>query len=112
MYTDGNNRYHQYSSTILLFILLYFRFFLCRESLHVPEDAVKVAVILLQSLHNAVIFLINFPDVVCNGHEEFVVLIIDLIIIIPGSFCILDNLKVLACNKLLLLIFRGNSCFF
>ena len=47
MYTDGNNRYHQYSSTILLFILMYFRFFLCRESLHVPEDAVKVAVILL-----------------------------------------------------------------
>ena len=80
------------------------------EGLHVPQDAVKVAIVLLQSLHDAVILLINFPDVVCNGHQEFVIISI-LLLLASGIFCIPDNLKVLPRYKLLLLLFRANFCF-
>ena len=81
------------------------------EGLHVSQDAVQVAIVLLQSLHDAVILLINFPDIVCNGHQEFVIISL-LLLLFPGIFCIPDNLKVLPRYKLLLLLFSGNFCFF
>ena len=46
-----------------------------QESLHVPVDAAKVSVVLLQSGHNLLVLTVQLPNVVSYGYQQFVVVL-------------------------------------
>ena len=46
-----------------------------QESLHVPVDAAKVSVVLLQSGHNLLVLTVQLPNIVGDGDQQLVVVL-------------------------------------
>ena len=47
-----------------------------QQSLQVTEDAVKVSVVLLQRLHNLLILTVQLLDLVGDGYQQLVILLL------------------------------------